>query len=123
MRRPTTTGRSGAVQRVGLLIDNLGNGDNLTPARVVSAMNEAAAQDVREMTIEPVLSKLLHGGRAPNARDAEMLALLDLWYRQGGSLLDRTGNGKITAPGAAIMAAAWPLLANAWASKPSSARS
>ena len=106
----------GPVHRVSLLIRNLGNGDNLTPARVVSAMNEAASQDVPEVTDEPVVSKLLHGGRAPNPRDAEMLGLLDLWHRQGSSLLDRTGNGQITAPGAAIIAAAWPLFARAWAS-------
>jgi acyl-homoserine lactone acylase PvdQ len=106
----------GAIQRVDLLIDNLGTGRDLTPAKVVSAMNAAATQDVREMTIEPILSKLLRGGRAPSARDAKILALLDQWYRQGGSRLDRTGNGEITAPGAAIMDTAWPLLANAWAS-------
>ncbi len=107
----------GALQRVDLLINNLGRGRNVTPARVVSAMNEAATQDMREMTLEPVISKLLlHGFRAPNARDAKMLALLDLWHAQGGSRLDRTGNGQITAPGAAIIDTAWPLLANAWAS-------
>jgi acyl-homoserine lactone acylase PvdQ len=109
----------GAVQRVDLLLHNLGHGNNLTPARIVSAMNEAATQDVREMTFEPVLSKLLHGGHAPNARDARMLALLDAWHRHGGSRLDRTdpsGMGKITDPGAAIMDTAWPMLANAWAS-------
>jgi len=85
----------------------------------VSAMNEAATQDVREMTFEPVLSKLLHGGKAPNARDAKMLALLDAWYSHGGSRLDRTdanGIGNITDPGAAIMDAAWTPLAYAWAS-------
>jgi acyl-homoserine lactone acylase PvdQ len=109
----------GALQRVNLLINNLGHGSNLTPARVVSAMNEAATQDVREMTFEPVLSKLLHGSKAPNKRDAEMLALLDKWYRQGGSLLgpDANGDGNINAPGAAIMNAAWTPLAYAWASK------
>jgi acyl-homoserine lactone acylase PvdQ len=106
----------GPVQRVSLLMRNLGNGGNITPAQVVSAMNEAATQDVPEATDELVLSKLLHGGRAPNPRDAKMLALLDLWHRQGSSLLDRTGNGQITAPGAAILAAGWPLLARAWAS-------
>ncbi len=106
----------GALQRVDLLIHNLGHGRNLTPARVTSAMNEAATQDVREMTFEPVLSRLLHGGHAPNARDAEMLSLLDQWHKQGGSRLDRTGNGQITAPGAAIMDAAWTPLAKAWAS-------
>jgi acyl-homoserine lactone acylase PvdQ len=106
----------GALQRVDLLLDNLGTGGHVTPAAVVSAMNAAATQDVREMTFEPVLSKLLHGGRAPSARDAKMLSLLDEWYRQGGSRLDRTGNGQITAPGAVIMDTSWPLLADAWAS-------
>jgi acyl-homoserine lactone acylase PvdQ len=109
----------GALQRVDLLLNNLGKGGNLTPARVVSAMNKAATQDVRAMTVEPVISKVLHGGRAPNARDAKMLSLLDLWHRQGGSRLDRTdssGIGQITASGAAIMDTAWPLLSNAWAS-------
>jgi acyl-homoserine lactone acylase PvdQ len=106
----------GAVQRVDLLINDLGNGRNLTPQRVVAAMNEAATQDVREMTLEPVLSRLLHGGRAPNAAAAKMLALLDAWHVHGGSRLDRTGDGKITDPGAAIMDTAWPLLADAWAS-------
>ena len=106
----------GSLQRVDLLLRNLGHGGGLTPARVVSAMNAAATQDVREMTVEPVLAKLLHSGPAPNPRDAKMLALLDLWHRQGGSRLDRTQNGQITAPGAAIMDTAWPLLANAWAS-------
>lgn len=109
----------GAIQRVDLLIDNLGRGGKLTPGRVVSAMNQAATQDVREVLLEPILSKVLHGGRAPTARDARMLALLDAWYRHGGSRLDRTsstGLGQITDPGAAIMDTAFPLLARAWGS-------
>jgi acyl-homoserine lactone acylase PvdQ len=106
----------GAIQRVTLLLNNLGRGGGVTPQKIVGAMNAAATQDVREMTLEPTLSKLLHGGQAPNRRDAKMLALLDSWHRAGGSRLDRTGNGQITAPGAAIMDTAWPLLANAWAS-------
>jgi acyl-homoserine lactone acylase PvdQ len=106
----------GALQRVDLLLRNLGDGRHVTPAHVVAAMNKAATQDVREVTIEPVLSKLLHGGRAPNKTAARMLGLLDTWHRQGSSRLDRTGDGKITAPGAAIMDTAWPLLADAWAS-------
>jgi acyl-homoserine lactone acylase PvdQ len=106
----------GAIQRVTLLLNNLGHGKNLTPSRVVSAMNEAATQDVREMTIEPLIARVLGHGHAPNPRDAEMLKLLNQWHRQGGSRLDRTGNGQITAPGAAIMDTAWPLMAKAWAS-------
>lgn len=105
----------GAIQRVDLLINNLGGGSNVTPEQVVSAMNAAATQDVREMTLEPALSRILHGGQAPSSRDAQMLALLDAWHQHGGSRLDRTGNGQITDPGAAIIDTAWPLLANAWA--------
>ncbi len=109
----------GALHRVDLLLNNLGHGRHLTPARVTSAMNAAATQDLREMTLEPILSKLLHRGRAPSVRDAKMLALLDAWQRHGGSRLDRTdpsGVGQITDPGAAVMDTAWPRLADAWAS-------
>jgi acyl-homoserine lactone acylase PvdQ len=106
----------GAIQRVTLLLNNLGHGKNLTPSRVVSAMNEAATQDVREMTIEPLLNDVLERGHAPNPLDIKMLKLLNQWHLQGGSRLDRTGNGQITAPGAAIMDTAWPLMAKAWAS-------
>lgn len=109
----------GSAERVDLLLANLGTGGHLTPARIVSAMNEAATQDVREVTFEPLLSKLLRGGHAPSARDAEMLSLLEAWHAHGSSRLDRTdptGIGPITDPGAAIMDTAWPLLANAWAS-------
>lgn len=110
----------GPLQRVELLLRNLGISRNLSPAQVVSAMNAAATQDVREVTVEPLISRVLHGGRAPNARDAKMLALLDAWRRHGSSRLNRTdpsGIGKITDPGAAIMDTAWPLLAKAWASR------
>ncbi|HZQ34347.1 MAG TPA: penicillin acylase family protein, partial [Dehalococcoidia bacterium] len=109
----------GALQRVELLLNNLGSGKHLTPASLVAAMNAAATQDVREMTFEPLLSKLLRTGKAPNSRDAQMLSLLDAWHQHGGSRLDQTdanGVGNITDPGAAIMDTAWPLLANAWAS-------
>ncbi|MBV9916001.1 MAG: penicillin acylase family protein [Solirubrobacterales bacterium] len=106
----------GALQRVDLLLRNLGSGGHMTPAHITAAMNAAATQDVREMTFEPLLSRLLHGAHAPSTRAEQMLALLDAWYRHGGSRLDRTGSGKITDPGAAIMDTAWPLLANAWAS-------
>ena len=108
----------GPIYRVDLLMKNLGYGGNLQPANLVAAMNEAATQDVREVTIEPIISRLLRTGPAPSARDATMLSLLDAWNRHGSSRLDRTdpsGIGNITDPGAAIMDAAWPLIADAWA--------
>jgi hypothetical protein len=79
-------------------------------------MNEAATQDVREVTFEPVLSRLLHTGRPPSALAAKMLILLDAWHRHGSSRLHRTGNGQITHPGATILDTAWPLLTDGWAS-------
>lgn len=44
-----------------------------------------------------------------------MLAILDDWRAAGGSRLDRELDGDIDDPGAAIMDAAWPKLAEAWA--------
>ena len=109
----------GAVQRVSLLLKNLGQGQDLTPADVVSAMNKAATQDVDEVTLEPLLSQVLSKVKAPNKRDAQMLSLLNLWYEHGSSLLDKTdstGMGNVSSPGAAILLTAWPDLADAWAS-------
>lgn len=113
---PDAFGANGSVARVSLL-----NGDlrqqrrhgKWTLASVASAMNEAATQDVRAIVTVPLLARLLKGTRAPNGQAARMLALLVAWNRHGGSLLDRTGNGQITDPGAAIMNAAWPKIADA----------
>lgn len=104
----------GSVQRVELLEHNLGSGME-TPASVTAAMNEAATQDVRAMELEPVLSKVLRGSAAPDARTAQLLDLLDQWHDHGGSRLDRDGDGLIDDPGAAIMDAAWTEWADAWA--------
>jgi len=82
-------------------------------AAVVSAMNEAATQDVRAVVTVPLLARLLKGTRAPNAQAARMLALLVAWHRNGGNLLDLNNDSKIDNPGAAIMNAAWPKIADA----------
>lgn len=50
----------GAVQRVDLLLRNLGPGRGVTPAKVVATMNAAATQDVREHHC--------HGGCAAHER-------------------------------------------------------
>jgi hypothetical protein len=47
-------------------------------------------------------------GAAPNARDAQLLQLLQSW---NGSRLDANLDGRIDEPGAAIMNAWWPKLA------------
>ena len=120
MRPRTTTGRSVPLQRVDLLTQNLGNGKNITPAqgRVGDERGRdpgRARDDVRAGAVEAVARR--QGSQRAATR--QMLSLLDAWRTKGGSRLDRTdksGIGNITAPGAAIMDTAWPLLANAWAS-------
>jgi len=105
----------GVEQRVRLLTTNLGSGGSLTPVNLVAAMNKAATQDVRVMELEPVLAAVLRTGPAPSPREAQMLQLLDAWRAKGGSRLDRNLVGTIDDPGAAIMDAAFPKLAAAWA--------
>ena len=56
---------------------------------------------------------MLETGPAPNARAARMLKLLRDWRARGASRIDRGLDGKIDHPGAAIMDAAWPRIADA----------
>jgi acyl-homoserine lactone acylase PvdQ len=113
---PDAFGRNGSVARATLLNDDLAQHrrhGKWTLAGVVSAMNEAATQDVRAIVTVPLLARLLKGARAPSAQAARMLALLVAWRRDGGNLLDLNNDGKIDNPGAAIMNAAWPKIADA----------
>jgi acyl-homoserine lactone acylase PvdQ len=110
-------GGNGSVARVDLLNRNLQrlqtNGKwNL--AEVASAMNAAATQDVRAIDTVPLLRRLLQGSAAPSPKAAKMLALLVAWRQHGGSRLDGNLDGKIDDPGAAIMDAAWPRIADAF---------
>jgi acyl-homoserine lactone acylase PvdQ len=99
----------GSVQRVELF--------NKWPKRpriadVVSVMNRAATEDVRS-PVWPVVSKVLHGGPAPNARAAQLVSILDAWVRRDAPRLDADNDGKYDEPGPAIMDAAWRTIANA----------
>jgi acyl-homoserine lactone acylase PvdQ len=104
----------GSIQRVEMLTDNIGAAKQ-TPGSLVAAMNAAATQDVRIMQLWPVLREVLATGSAPTPLAAQMVRQLDEWRKEGGSRLDRDGDGKIDAPGAAILDAAWNRLATAWA--------
>jgi hypothetical protein len=77
-------------------------------------MNAAATQDVRAIDTVPLLRRLLEGSAATSPQAAKMLALLIAWRQHGGSRLDRNLDGKIDDPGAAIMDAAWPKIADAF---------
>jgi acyl-homoserine lactone acylase PvdQ len=83
-------------------------------ASVASAMNQAATQDVRSVDTTPLLAKLLKGSHPPNSQAAQMLSLLKAWNKNGSSRLDLNNDGLIDDPGAAIMDAAWPNIANAF---------
>jgi acyl-homoserine lactone acylase PvdQ len=110
----------GPVQRAQLLEDAIGKrirraskGRKLTLTSVVAAMNEAATQDLRGAKLLRSLAGVLETGPAPNPRAARMLELLRDWRTRGASRLDRTRDGKIDHPGAAIMDAVWPKIADA----------
>ena len=102
----------GPVNRVLLLERGLKKGKN-SMTDVVAAMNRAATQDIRPVAVLPTVAAVLKGGAARSNRAAQMLALLEAWAAKGGSRLDRDHDGKVDDPGAAIMDAAWPLLAEA----------
>ena len=110
-------GRNGSAARVDLLnlnLSRLRRHGKWSLATVTSAMNATATQDVRAILTVPLLAKLLHGTHAPDGQAARMLTLLVAWRRHGGSRLDRNLDGKIDDPGAAIMDAAWPKIADAF---------
>ncbi|GAC1485818.1 MAG: penicillin acylase family protein [Solirubrobacteraceae bacterium] len=98
----------GSVQRAQLLDRGMRRRRQHTLASLTSAMNRAATQDVRIVLAWPTIARMLSHAPAPSARDAQMVAQLDAWRRSGGSRLDRNLTGRIDAPGAAILDAAWP---------------
>jgi acyl-homoserine lactone acylase PvdQ len=107
---------TGSAARVDLLdynLDRLKRNGKWSLASVVAAMNAAATQDVRAIDTVPLLQRLLKGSSAPSPQAEQMLALLGAWRANGGSRLDRDLDGLIDDPGAAIMDAAWPGIANA----------
>jgi acyl-homoserine lactone acylase PvdQ len=108
-------GRNGSAARVDLLNRNLrrlqSNG-KWSLASVTAAMNAAATQDVRAIDTVPLLALLLPSSTAPNFQTRQMVKLLIDWRSHGGSRLDRNLDGKIDDPGAAIMDAAWPKVAD-----------
>jgi hypothetical protein len=69
---------------------------------VVGIMNRAATEDVRS-SAWPVISAVLHTRRAPTARDAQVLALLDDWVRRDAPRSDVDNDGVFDEAGPAIM--------------------
>jgi hypothetical protein len=98
---------------VNLLNRNLDRRRRHSLTSVVAAMNAAATQDVRAIDVVPALQAALRGSTPPTPRALQMLGLLAAWRADGGSRLDRDGDGRIDDPGAAIMDAAWPHITDA----------
>ena len=110
-------GGNGSSARVSLLYQDLAQTrvhGKWTLAGVASAMNQAATSNVVGVEAVPLLARVLKGSKAPNAQAAAMLAQLVAWNKSGASLLDLNNDGKIDAPGEAIVDVAWPKLADAF---------
>jgi len=102
----------GPVQRVDMLWGGIQRRQKHTLASVVGAMNGAATQDLRLVRVWPVIRDVLaRASGTPRATAAA--AQLDAWFASGGSRLDADLDGKVDAPGAAVMDAAWNPIANA----------
>lgn len=103
----------GSVHRADLLTANMAGKRKLTLASLVGAMNKAATQDLRALRLLPVLEDVMTSGPAPGYARPELLQLLETWRKAGASRLDRSLDGKVDDPGAAIMDAVWPRWADA----------
>jgi acyl-homoserine lactone acylase PvdQ len=101
----------GPVQRVELLTAQVAKRRTHTLASLVAAMNVAATQDLCAAEVVPVLVNVL--GTPPSSFDQQLLNLLVAWRTRGSSRIDHDLDGKIDDPGAAILGAAWPRLAEA----------
>jgi acyl-homoserine lactone acylase PvdQ len=102
-----------SLQRQKLLTDELGRQPKHTLASVLAAANAGATEDVRIVELWPTLKKMLDRGKAPNAADKQIVALLQAWHDAGGSRRDADRDGKIDDPGVPILDAAWKGLSDA----------
>ena len=103
----------GPVQRVDLFTPLVAAKRKHTITSLVSVMNRAATQDLRIVRVWPVVREAILAGGPATGRTLQLIQLLDDWRARGGSRLDRELDGKVDHPGAAIMDAAWPRLADA----------
>jgi len=80
---------------------------------VAGVMNGAATRDLRASINWPLIKRVLDRTAAPSPLAAAAAAQVDTWVAAGADRLDTTGNGEITAPGAAVMDKAFPGIARA----------
>jgi acyl-homoserine lactone acylase PvdQ len=99
----------GSVHRVELF-DKWPRHPKLTD--VVGVMNRAATEDVRS-PVWPVVSRVLHTGPAPNARDQKVVDLLDDWVRRDAPREDANNDLKWDEAAPTIMDSLWTPIAKA----------
>jgi acyl-homoserine lactone acylase PvdQ len=102
----------GSVQRVDLLWAGIARRQKHTLGSLVGVMNGAATQDLRLLRVWPVVKDVLARGTG-TPRAVAAAAQVDAWLAAGGSRLDADLDGKVDAPGAAVLDAAWPKIGNA----------
>ncbi len=111
----------GSIYRMQLIRNfiekDLAGGKKMEPAQLVSAMDEAATQDIRSVQLWPLLKQVLGSPSDPRLQAA--IAQLESWYADGGHRRD-LNNASISSPGTyqhneaiTIMDAWWPKLLEA----------
>jgi acyl-homoserine lactone acylase PvdQ len=111
----------GSIYRMQLIRNfierDLAGGKKMEPAQLVSAMDEAATQDIRSVQLWPILKQVLGSPSDPQLQSA--IAELDSWYADGGHRRDLS-NASISEPGSyqhneaiTLMDAWWPKLLEA----------
>jgi len=85
---------------------------DITLADDVSVMNRAATEDVRS-PVWPTVRAVLGTGPAPNALDAQVVAMLDAWVADDAPRLDADLSGQYDAAGPTLMDAVWRPIAEA----------
>jgi acyl-homoserine lactone acylase PvdQ len=103
----------GSVQRVALITAQIAKRKKHSLATVTAVMNDVATQDLRATHVWPLVRAVIETSSAPSERAEAAAGLVDAWVASGASRLDRELDGKIDAPGAAVLDAAWPGIADA----------
>jgi acyl-homoserine lactone acylase PvdQ len=108
----------GSIYRMQLIRNfieqDIAGGKKMGTEQLVSAMDEAATQDIRMVELWPILKQVLGTPASPQLQEA--IAKLEAWYLDGGHRRDLT-NKDISTPGTyqhneaiTIMDAWWPKL-------------
>jgi acyl-homoserine lactone acylase PvdQ len=99
----------GSAHRVEMF-DDFPSAPQLTD--VVGIMNRAATQDTRS-PVWSVVSRVLAAGLAPNARDQQVVDIVDEWMSRDAPRVDADADTFFDEPGPVIMDALWRPIADA----------